>query len=231
MGKLVGEAQTEARAGHAELLPAHFIEKLRSVAQENRLAADRVPDHVAEAAQAGEINANLVPVRVQGRVGRSADSHQTLGGGGDQAGVGYVELETLAGLKRLSERNQGLVQLAGVVGVGVDGGHLEGESLILASGAVEANLLPVERGGDLERNAAERALAVVADGDEGADGNLLGRRVEPDVEVEAGEGDGLTLGRLCRGQLAFSGHLRWGQLRLRREGLGGLGRRLAVFAG
>jgi hypothetical protein len=56
----------------------------------------------------------------------------------------------------------------------------------LALGAVEANLLPVERGGDLERNVAERALAVVANGEEGADGDLLSRRVEPEVEVKAG---------------------------------------------
>ena len=186
VGKLVGEAQAEARAGHAELLPAHFVEELRSIAQENRLAGDRVPDHVAEAAQAGKIDAHLVPVRMLGHAVRGADGHEALGGGGDRSGVGHVEPEALAGRKRLGERNQGLVQLAGVIGVRVDGGHLEGGVLKLALGAVEANLLPVERGGDLERNVAERALAVVANGEEGADGDLLSRRVEPEVEVKAG---------------------------------------------
>jgi hypothetical protein len=42
----------------------------------------------------------------------------------------------------------------------------------------------------LQRDAGERGLAVVADGELGADGKVLLRRAEMHVEVEGGEGDG-----------------------------------------
>ena len=67
-----------------------------------------------------------------------------------------------AGGERLGERDGGLVQLAGVVGVGVERGDREGSVV-----AADANALPVERGGDLQRDAGERRFAVVADGERG----------------------------------------------------------------
>ena len=56
---------------------------------------------------------------------RGADGEQALGIGRDGAGVGGVELKGCAGSERRGERNGGLVQLAGVVGVGVERGDRE----------------------------------------------------------------------------------------------------------
>jgi hypothetical protein len=81
VGKLDGEAQAEARAGQPQLVLADLVEEARAVAQNDGRAGDRVPDHVAKAAQAGERDADLVPVRVQGHVVRGADGQQALGGG------------------------------------------------------------------------------------------------------------------------------------------------------
>ena len=86
-----------------------------------------IPDDVAEAAQAGEVDADRVPVGVEGDVVGGADGEETLRGGGDGAGVGDVELEGCAGRERLGERDGGLVKLAGVVGVGVERGDGEGD--------------------------------------------------------------------------------------------------------
>ena len=83
------------------------------------------------------------------------------------------------------------MQLAGVVGVGVERGYLEGDVL-----AVYADALPIERGGELQRDAGERDLAVVADGDEGADGDLLLGGAEMNVQAVGSEADGLALARL-----------------------------------
>ncbi len=59
-------------------------------------------------------------------------------------------------------------KLAGVIDVGVERGDGEGDVV-----AGEADALPVERRGDLQRDVGERRFAVVAHGDEGADGDLL----------------------------------------------------------
>jgi hypothetical protein len=45
----------------------------------------------------------------------------------------------------------------------------------------------------LERNAGERGLAVVAEGDEDADSDLLGGGKKMDVEVEGGKFDSLVI--------------------------------------
>ena len=58
----------------------------------------------------------------------------------------------------------------------------------------DANALPVERGGDLQRDVGERGFAVVAHGDEGADGDVLLGGAQMHVHIEVGEGDGLALG-------------------------------------
>ena len=189
VGELDGEAQAEVRAGEAQLVLAHLVEEARAVAENDGDAGDRIPDHVAEAAQAGEGNADAVPVRAEGDVVGGADDEQALGGLGDSAGVSDVKLDALAGAERAWERDGCLVQLAGVVGVGVEGGDRE-----CGVAAENANALPVERGGDLQRNAGERGLAVVADGEEGAHGDLLLGGVEVHVHVEGNEGDGLALG-------------------------------------
>ena len=68
--KLDGEAQAEARAGHAQLVLAHLVEDARAVAEDDGNAGGRVPDDVAEAAQAGEVDADRVPIGVEGDVAR-----------------------------------------------------------------------------------------------------------------------------------------------------------------
>ncbi len=98
----------------------------------------------------------------------SSDGEETASGGGDGAGVGDVELKRCAGGKRLGERHGGFVELAGVVGVGVEGGDREAD---VAAG--DADALPVEGRGDLQRNARQRRVAGVADGDKCACGELL----------------------------------------------------------
>ena len=69
----------------------------------------------------------------------------------------------------------------------------------------DANAFPVERGGDLQGNARERSCAVVADGEQGADGDLLIGGEKMDVDVEGGEGDGLALGVIGGGRGWSSG--------------------------
>ena len=95
VGELDGEAQAEARAGQPQLVLADLVEEARAVAQKDGNAGDRVPDHIAKAAQAGEGEADLVPVGVQRQVFGGADGEQALGGERDRAGVGDVELEAL----------------------------------------------------------------------------------------------------------------------------------------
>ena len=85
-----------------------------------------IPDDVAEAAQAGEVDADGVPIGVEGDVVGGSDGEEALRRLGDGAGVGDVELEGCAGGERLGERDGGLVKLAGVVDVGVERGDGEG---------------------------------------------------------------------------------------------------------
>ena len=169
--KLDRQAKAEARAGQSQLVFADGVEEPRPVAQDDGHAGNRVPDHVAKAAQAGERNADLVPVRSQRQVFRGSDGQQALGAGRDDAGVGNVERKAGAGREGLGQGNGSLMQLAGVVGVGVERGHGKG-----CVPAADANPLPVERGGDLQRDARERRLAVVADGDQARGRRCAARR-------------------------------------------------------
>ncbi len=123
--KFDGEAQAEVRAGHAQLVLAHLVEDARAVAEDDGNAGGRVPDHVAEAAQAGEVDADRVPIGVEGDVVGSSDGEEALRRWRDDAGVGDVELEGCAGSERLGERDGGFVELAGVVDVGVERGDGE----------------------------------------------------------------------------------------------------------
>ena len=100
VGKLVGEAETEMRASHAELVLAHLVEDARAVAEDDGNAGDGIPDDVAEAAQAGEVDADGVPIGVEGGVAGGADGEEALGGLRDGAGVGDVELKGRAGGER-----------------------------------------------------------------------------------------------------------------------------------
>ncbi len=126
VGKFDGEAKAEARTGQAQLVLADLVEEPRAVAQDDGHAGDRVPDHVAKAAQAGEGDADLVPVGVQRQFFGGSNGQQALRGGRDDAGVGDVKWKAGAGRERLGEGNGGLVKLAGVVGVGVERGHGKG---------------------------------------------------------------------------------------------------------
>ena len=122
VGKFDGEAETEVRASHAQLVLAHLVEDARAVAKNDGNAGGRIPDHVAETAQAGEVDADGVPIGMEGDVAGSSDDEKALRRLRDDAGVGDVELEGCAGGERLGERDGGLVKLAGVVDVGVERG-------------------------------------------------------------------------------------------------------------
>ena len=124
-GNSTARLQAEVRAGQAQLVLAHFVEEARAIAEDHGHARHRIPDHVAKAAQAGELGADAVPVGVEGDVVGRADGEQALRVGRDGAGVGDVELKRCAGRERVRQRHGCLVQLAGVVGVGVERGHLE----------------------------------------------------------------------------------------------------------
>jgi len=194
VGEFDGEAEAEARTAETELVRADFVEETRAIAEQDGGADDGVPDDVAKAAQAGEGEADLVPIGVEGERVRRAYGLEAAGGEGDGAGVGDVEREGLAGEERGGEGDGGLVQLAGMVGVGVDGDDVEGDGERLCAGSGEANAFPVERGGDLERNEGQRGVAVVAEGEEGADGDLLIGGEKMDVEIEGVETDGYRRG-------------------------------------
>ena len=219
--KLDGEAQAEARAGHAQLVLAHLVEDARAIAEDDGNAGGRIPDDVAEAAQAGEVDADGVPIGMEGDVAGGSDDEEALRRLRDRAGVGDVELEGCAGGERLGERDGGLVKLAGVVDVGVERG--DGVEGVVGG---DANALPVERGGDLQRDVGEGGFAVVAHGDEGADGDLLLGGAQMHVHVEGGEGEGLALVVGGGGRVDRLTGSDW----LRRGGAGG-GGGLAVFVG
>ena len=80
VGKLDRQPKAEVRAGHAQLVFSHLIEQPRPIAQNYRHAGDRVPDHVAKAAQPGKRQANAVPVRMQRHIFGCSDGHQALCG-------------------------------------------------------------------------------------------------------------------------------------------------------
>ena len=128
------------------------------------------------------VKAGLISSQSEWRCGVLRRSHgdETARGGGDGTGVGDVELNRCAGGERLGESHDGFVQLAGVVGVGVDGG--ERVRYVAAS---DANAFPVEGRGDLQRNARQRRGACVAHGDKSACGELLCGGIEADIEIEA----------------------------------------------
>src|SRR5580658_8057354 len=189
VGELDRKAQAEESSGEAELVLADFVEEARAVAEDDGDAGDGVPDDVAEAAEAGEVGGDLVPVRVEGYVVRGADGEEALGAGGDGAGVSDVKLEGCAGGERRGEGDGGFVELAGVVGVRVEGGYGEG-----CVACAETDALPGEGAGDLQRDVGEGLAAVIADGEQGADGEVLVGGAEADVEIEVSEGDGLAFG-------------------------------------
>ena len=141
-----------------------------------------------------------VPIRVERYVAGRADRYHPLSGERDCAGVCRVELESLAGREKRGKRNDCLMQLAGVVGVGINGGYLKGNVL-----CAETNVLPIECGGDLQGDAGKRGFAVVANGEQYADCDLLVCRSEVNVKIKSCEGDGLALGILRWGQLACDG--------------------------
>ena len=218
VGKLDGEAKAEVGSREAQLVFADLVEEARAVAKDHGHCGDGIPDHVAKAAQARERGVDAVPVGVQGHVLGSADGDEALIVSGDGAGVGDVKLKDGAGGEGLRQRDRGLVQLAGMVGVGVERGYLQRNVL-----AQNADALPGERGRELERDMAEGSLAVVANGEDRSYGNVTVRGVQTDIHVEVGGGDGLALGVLGG----------WGGGHLD-VGLGWCGRGLrgvAVFAG
>ncbi len=193
--ELGGDAQAEMRSSHTQLVLAHLVEDTRAVAKDGGDAGGRVPDHVAETAQSGEVRIDFIPIGMECDVFGGSDGEEPLRRSSNDAGVGDVELESCAGCERRSERDGGLMQLTGVIDIGVERGDGEGNVA-----AVDANALPIEGRGDLQRDAGERGVAVVADGNCCANGNLMLGRVEMHIQIEAGEADGLPLSVGCGGR-------------------------------
>jgi hypothetical protein len=78
VGKLDGEAQAETRGHQGKLVASNFVEETRAIAENDRDAGHRIPGHVAEAAEAGEVGGDFIPVGMEGdRAGR-AESKQAL---------------------------------------------------------------------------------------------------------------------------------------------------------
>ncbi len=65
VGKLGCEAKAEARTRYAQLVLAHFVEDASAVAENDGNAGRGIPDDVAEAAQAGEVDVNAIPIGVK----------------------------------------------------------------------------------------------------------------------------------------------------------------------
>ena len=131
---------------------------------------------------------------MEGEVLWGADGEEAMGVGLNDAGVGGVNLEGCAGRERSGEGDDCLMELAGVVHVRVDGGLLERGVVKIGIRAGDADLLPVERRGELQGKMREGRGAAVADGEDGADGDVVIGGAEVNVEVESGVGDGLALG-------------------------------------
>src|ERR1700722_3443825 len=109
MGKLNSEPQPEVRSGQAKLVLADLVEEASAIPQNYRDAGDGIPDRVAKPAQSGEIHADLVPVRMQSHVVGRSNGQQALGRRGNGAGVGYIQLQSGSGSKRLRQRDCRLV--------------------------------------------------------------------------------------------------------------------------
>ena len=116
------------RSGQAQLVFADLVEEARAIAEDDGDAGDGIPDHVAEATQASE--ATPMPSQSEWRATSSGVpmASRRWADCGDGAGVGDVELDACAGSERLGKRDGGFVQLAGMVGVGVERGHGKGTS-------------------------------------------------------------------------------------------------------
>ena len=168
---------------------ADFIEETGAIAEDDGNTGDGIPDNVAEAAQAREFGADAVPVGVERDIVGGADDHESLSGEVDCAGVGHVELEGGAGGKWLRERDRGFVEAAGVVGVGVQSS--DGKRDVLE---IDTDAVPVERRRNLERDVGKRCFAVVAQGEEGADRDVLIGGVQVHVHVEISKGYGVAIG-------------------------------------
>ena len=214
-GNSMVRRRREARAGEAELVPAHLVEDARAIAEQGGDGRYGVPDDVAEAAQAGEGGVDGVPVGVEGEVLWGADGEEALGVGLDDAGVGGVDLEGCAGRERSGEGDDGFMELAGVVDVGVEGGLLERSVVEFRIRAGDADLLPIERRGELQGEMGKGRGAFIADGEDGADGDVVAGGAEVNVEVEGGVSDGEALG-VGGGERCSGLGLRGGRRGLRR---------------
>src|SRR5579871_6112639 len=128
VGELRSEAQAEGRASGVEFLAGYFFEEPGSITEEDGKAGDGIPDHIAETAKTCKRWADFVPVSVRcgvfwrcGVVGRS--SRKPTACGRDSSGVGDVELHSCARSQGLWQGYNYFVQLACVIGVGIDGGR------------------------------------------------------------------------------------------------------------
>src|ERR1700733_9009683 len=193
MRKFSGEAQAEMSACHTKFVLAHLIEDARAVTEDNGNGGRRVPNYVAEAPKTGEIAVDLIPIGMEGHIIGRPNCQETLRGLQDGSGIGDVELESCAGSEWGGNGDRGLVQLAGVVNVGVERGDGEGG---VAAG--DADALPGKGRRDLQWNVGERSYAVVANGDGCAHGNLMRGGVDMHVEIEVSERDSLAFSVRCR---------------------------------
>ena len=176
------EAQAEFGAGETELVFADFVEEAGAVAEDHRDGGDGYQTTLPKPRR--PVNAVSIWSQSERRAtswGVPMASSRCADGA---MAPEYVTSSWMSapGARGCGERHRGLVELAGVVGVGVEGCHLKRNVL-----AEHANAFPVERGRDLERNAAEWGFAVIAHGEQGANRDLVGGRVQVDVHIKAGE--------------------------------------------
>ena len=135
-----------------------------------------------------------VPVLGEGLVGGRADAVEALGGGRDGAGVERGEGEGGAGGEWLREGDDGF-RIWPVWSASVSTRWVaKGRRVTADGGSAGGEGVPVGGGGDVEDEAGERGGAVVAHGEDGADGDSGGGGSEVDVEVVGGEGEGGALG-------------------------------------
>ena len=111
---------------------------------------------------------DFIPIRMEGNVVGSSDGEEPLRRLGDDAGVGDVELESRA---RRERRGEGMA--ASCSWPVWSTSELSVATVKATSWPGDADALPIERRGNLQRDMIERGFAVVADGDGGADGDLM----------------------------------------------------------
>ncbi len=120
-GDVNAEANAHGGGGFAELPLADHIEEPGAIAEGDGRGGDGIPQDVAEAADAGKVAGDLIPVIALGDVARGAEMLQARGVEGDGALIKRIYGYRLAGGEGLRQVDDGFAGERGVVEVGVEG--------------------------------------------------------------------------------------------------------------